>query len=252
MLRSVDPVGVLQGTSLSSHPPFRLRLTLALLVLALVGTTVGAAVLFSTNQAAPTTIEVADIGLTGPPVVGGIDYNPAAAETAGSGMRLGVLDKDAARREQREAAAAREAEALRALADAAEAEAIAAYADAVAAAAANEEPDRPTPAGVPPPNDDGDGGGGGGAVGASLYEKLDNIATCESGRNPRAHNPEGPWWGAFQFHLETWQTYGGGGNRGRDILNHSYEQQRSIAANLARARGFAGSWPSCAARYGYT
>ena len=105
MLRSTGPSGVPQGRSLSSHPPFRLRLTLAFLVLAVVGITAGAAVLFGSNQAAPTTVEVADIGLTGPPVVGGIDLNPAAAETAGSGMRLGVLDKDAALREQRQAAA---------------------------------------------------------------------------------------------------------------------------------------------------
>ena len=74
---------------------------------------------------------------------------------------------------------------------------------------------------------------------------------CESGQNPRAYNPQGPWWGAFQFHFDTWRSYGGGGNRGQDILEYSYEQQRSIAANLAQARGFAGSWPSCAARYGY-
>ncbi len=156
MLRSRDPVGIPQGRSLSSHPPFRLRLTLAFLILAVVGTTVGAAVLFGSNQAAPTTVEVADIGLTGPPVVGGIDLNPAAAEAAGSGMRLGVLDKSAAREEQREAAAAREAAAFETFARA-QAQAIADYAAAVAAAA--EAPSSPPPVYVPPSNDDGNGGG---------------------------------------------------------------------------------------------
>ena len=33
MLHSRDPVGIPQGRSLSSHPPFRLRLTLAFLIL---------------------------------------------------------------------------------------------------------------------------------------------------------------------------------------------------------------------------
>ena len=165
-------------------------------------------------------------------------------------MRLGVLDKSAAREEQREAAAAREAAAFETFARA-QAQAIADYAAAVAAAA--EAPSSPPPVYVPPSNDDGNsgGGGGGGGGGGSLYEKLDDIATCESGRNPRAFNPEGPWYGAFQFRFDTWQSHGGGGNRGQDILDHNYEQQREIAANLARARGFAGSWPTCAARYGY-
>jgi len=242
---------------LSSHPPFRLRLTLAFLVLAVAATTVGAAVLLGSNQAAPTTIEVADVGLTGPPVVGGIDFNPAAAETAGSGMRLGVLDKDAALEDQRQAAQARDAAAFAAYLEAqaqAEAEAIADYAAALDAAQASD--DAPAPVYVPPPSDGGggggDGGGGGGGGGGSLYEKLDNIATCESNQNPRAYNPEGPWYGAFQFRFDTWQSYGGGGNRGQDIFDYSYEQQREIAANLALARGFAGSWPTCAARYGYT
>jgi len=228
---------------LSSHPPFRLRLALAFLVLAVVATTVGAAVLLGSNQEAPTTVETADIGLTGPPVVGGIDLNPAAAETAGSGMRLGVLDKDAALQAQREAARARDAAAFAAFAEA-QAQAIADYAAAVAAAQASN--DAPDPVYVPPPNDDGGGGGGGG--GGSLYEKLDNIAQCESGGNPRAYNQEGPWYGAFQFRQDTWLSYGGGPG---DIRNYSYEQQRSIAANLAQARGFAGSWPHCAAQYGY-
>ena len=228
---------------MSSHPPFRLRLTLALLVLAVVGTTVGAAVLLGSNQASPTTVEVADVGLTGPPVVGGIDFNPAAAETAGSGMALGVLDKDAALEEQRRAAQARDAAAFAAFAEA-QAQAIADYAAAVAAAA--EEPSSPPPVYVPPPNDDGNGGGGGG--GGSLYEKLDNIAMCESNQNPTAYNPQGPWYGAFQFRRDTWESYGGGP---RDIRTYTYGQQRSIAANLAQDRGFAGSWPHCAAQYGY-
>jgi hypothetical protein len=232
---------------LSSHPPFRLRLTLAALILAVVGTTVGAAALLGSNQEAPTTLETAAIAPTGPPLLGDPDPAPDPVEDEPSGprMRLGVLDKGAAIEEQRQA---EEARALREYAAAQDA-AIAEYADALATArAAAEEPPPssappPPPSTPPPPVPNDDGGGGG-----SLYAKLDNIATCESGRNPRAFNPQGPWYGAFQFRKDTWRSSGGGPG---DIRDYSYTQQREIAANLARARGFAGSWPSCAAQYGY-
>jgi hypothetical protein len=72
---------------------------------------------------------------------------------------------------------------------------------------------------------------------------------CESGKNPDAYNPRGPYYGAFQFHRETWRTWGGGPG---DIRDYSYNEQRRVAANLASARGFAGSWPTCADRLGYT
>ena len=243
---------------MSSHPPFRLRLTLALLILALAGTTVGAAVLLGTDQDAPTTVNAAALAPTGPPlVVGGIDNNPTAAETAGSGMRTGVLDKDAAIREERQNRA--DGRALRALAaqQAAILDYAAVVADAQAAADTAPPPDLSPLVAVPTPTQGGGGGGGGGNPVPNhdddpLYVKLDNIATCESGQNPRAYNPDGPWYGAFQFRFDTWQSYGGGGRRGQDILDYSYREQREVAARLARARGFAGSWPTCAARYGYT
>ncbi|HEY5886526.1 MAG TPA: transglycosylase family protein [Acidimicrobiales bacterium] len=242
---------------MSSHPPFRLRLTLALLTLALAGTTVGAAVLLGTDQDAPTTVNASALAPTGPPlVVGGIDNNPTAAETAGSGMRTGVLDKDAAIREERQNRA--DGRALRALA--AQQADILEFAQAVAdnQAAADTAPplDLSPLVAAPTPTRGGGGGGGGNPVpnhdDDPLYVKLDNIATCESGQNPRAYNPDGPWYGAFQFRFDTWQSYGGGGRRGQDIFNYSYREQREVAANLAQARGFAGSWPTCAARYGYT
>jgi hypothetical protein len=197
-------------------------------------------------------------------VVGGIDNNPTAAETAGSGMRMGVLDKDAAIREERDNRA--DGRALRALA--AQQAAILEYAAAVAdaQAAADTAPPLVLAPLVPAPAPSGGGGTGGGGRGGGggggnpvpnhdgdpLFVKLDNIATCESGQNPRAYNPDGPWYGAFQFRFDTWQSYGGGGHRGQDIFNYSYQEQREVAANLAQARGFAGSWPTCAARYGYT
>lgn len=239
---------------MSSHPPFRLRLTLALLILALAATTVGAAVLLGTDQDAPTTVNASALAPTGPPlVVGGIDNNPTAAATAGSGMRMGVLDKDAAIREERQNRA--DGRALRALA--AQQTAILEFAAAVAdaQAAADTAPPLDLSPLVAAPTPTGGGGGGNPVPNHDddpLYVKLDNIATCESGQNPRAYNPDGPWYGAFQFRFDTWQSYGGGGRRGQDIFNYSYREQREVAANLARARGFAGSWPTCAARYGYT
>ena len=226
---------------MSSHPPFRLRLTLAALILAVVATTVGAAALLGSYQEAPTTLETAAIAPTGPPLVGEPDLapDPVEDEPAGPRMRLGVLDKGAAIEEQRQAEEARALREYAAAQDAAIAE------DALAQAAAEEPPPPPPPSSTtPPPSVPDDDGGGGG----SLYAKLDNIATCESGRNPRAYNPQGPWYGAFQFRKDTWRSSGGGPG---DIRDYSYTQQREIAANLARARGFAGSWPSCAAQYGY-
>ncbi len=65
-------------------------------------------------------------------------------------------------------------------------------------------------------------------------------------------SPQTSYYGAFQFLFSTWQTWGGGGDRPRDILDYSYSAQREIAANLARARGFAGSWPTCARQFGYS
>lgn len=100
---------------------------------------------------------------------------------------------------------------------------------------------RPAPtAPSPPPTRPPSGGG-------SLYEKLDNIARCESGMNPKAYNPAGPYLGAFQFHLSTWRGLGESG----DPRNRSYSYQRDVAARLAQSAGFRASWPSCSAKYGY-
>jgi hypothetical protein len=239
---------------LSARHPVRLRVTLAILVLVIAGTTVGAAALLGSNQEAPVTIiDATAVAPTGPAVpVAGLDENPTGAETPAPGMRLGVLDKEEAIQEERQARS--DARALRALAaqQASIFEFVAALADAqaVAAAAPTGPPVVPDPAPTSAGGNTPDPVVGGGGGNLSLYEKLDNIAICESGQNPRAVRE--PYFGAFQFLWETWQTWGGGGSRPRDILDHSYAAQREVAANLAQARGFAGSWPTCAARYGYT
>ncbi len=254
---------------MSSHPPFRLRLTLAFLILAVAGTAIGGATLLGSNQDDPTaTADGEQLAVTGPPLVPEVPLTTPStsqpAVEADPGMRLGVLDKDEARREERQARA--DARALRALADqqaaafefaAALDEADQAAADA--AAVADLAPTGPPATPEPPPTTAAPGGGGGNNPPPPpnhdddpLYVKLDNIATCESNQNEDAVSPDRRYWGAFQFLFETWQSYGGGGSRPRDILGYSYNAQREIAANLARARGFAGSWPACAARYGYS
>jgi len=239
---------------------------LAFLLVALAGTAIGASVLLGSNQEDP--VESAEptgdqLLVTGPPIVPEAPApDPSALETGEPTMRLGVLDKDAARQEERQAR--EDAEAIRTLV----AQQAAAYEFAAALADAQAAAEEPAPSAAPAPTTTTDpapppgGGGGGGGGGGDqppppppnndddpLYVKLDNIAMCESGQNPDAFNPAGPYYGAFQFLRETWERYGGGP---RDVRRYSYNQQREIAANLARARGFAGSWPTCAARYGYT
>jgi hypothetical protein len=235
------------------HPPLRLRVLLAVTLLVVAGTLVGAAVLLGTNQDDPATIEAAAIAPTGPPlgVTDGIMANPEAAETADPGLHLRVLDKDAAIAEQRaERAAAREA----AAAEAAQTAAILEFAAALAESEAAPAPE-PAPAPAPAPAIDpapaptsAPAPAGGGGAGLSMSEKLDRIAQCESGGNPRAYNPQGPWFGAWQFSRPTWNRMGGGP---RDIRSYSYAQQKVVAERLVRSDGW-DSWPSCSAQLGYT
>jgi len=66
------------------------------------------------------------------------------------------------------------------------------------------------------------------------------LAQCESGGNPRAINPAGPYYGLYQFDLGTWQSNGGTGNP----IDASPEEQTRVAYNLYLARGRA-PWPVC-------
>jgi len=66
------------------------------------------------------------------------------------------------------------------------------------------------------------------------------IARCESGLNPRAINPAGPWIGLFQFAPATFRGHGG-----TDI--YSPTQQANIAAAML-AGGQAHQWPVCSRR----
>lgn len=66
------------------------------------------------------------------------------------------------------------------------------------------------------------------------------LAKCESGLNPAAYNPAGPYYGLYQFDAGTWRSNGGSG-----LPNAaSVAEQTRVAYNLYRARG-AAPWPTC-------
>jgi hypothetical protein len=66
------------------------------------------------------------------------------------------------------------------------------------------------------------------------------LAECESGGNPNAYNPAGPYYGLYQFHASTWRSVGGTGVP----TDHSASEQTYRAQILYRRSG-AGQWPVC-------
>ena len=156
------------------------------------------------------------------------------------GRQAGVVDRQAEIAEREAEAQARaEAEALEAYTDARDrAVAIAEFAGALAADAAEEEAAAAGPPLVvweaPPPS--------------ATDDQFDRLADCESGRNPGAYNPSGPYYGAFQFSMGTWTS--SPVNMTGDPRDYSYEVQKQAARRLQAERGWA-PWPSCARRLGY-
>jgi len=69
---------------------------------------------------------------------------------------------------------------------------------------------------------------------------LLSTAACESGYNPNAYNPAGPYEGLFQFLPSTFRAHGG-----TDIWDPT--QQATIAATMFAA-GESGEWPVCSRR----
>ena len=66
------------------------------------------------------------------------------------------------------------------------------------------------------------------------------LAKCESGLNPSAYNPAGPYYGLYQFDQQTWTANGGAGSpSGKSIA-----AQTAVAYTLYQARG-ASPWPVC-------
>lgn len=76
---------------------------------------------------------------------------------------------------------------------------------------------------------------------------LTRLAGCESGDNPAAYNPAGPYLGRLQWALSTWHAEGGAG----DPRDASRAAEWAVARHLWGNAGWA-PWPACAAKLGLT
>jgi uncharacterized protein YabE (DUF348 family) len=66
------------------------------------------------------------------------------------------------------------------------------------------------------------------------------LANCESGGNPQAYNPAGPFYGLYQFMASTWQAVGGVG-----LPTDASASEQTYRAQILYNRSGAGQWPVC-------
>jgi len=66
------------------------------------------------------------------------------------------------------------------------------------------------------------------------------LAECESGGNPQAYNPAGPYYGLYQFMESTWRSVGGVG-----IPTQASASEQTYRAQILYNRSGAGQWPVC-------
>jgi len=66
------------------------------------------------------------------------------------------------------------------------------------------------------------------------------LANCESGGNPRAYNPAGPFYGLYQFMESTWHAVGGVG-----LPTDASSSEQTYRAQILYNRSGAGQWPVC-------
>lgn len=78
------------------------------------------------------------------------------------------------------------------------------------------------------------------AARVAMRERLERIAECESGDNPRAVSADGRYRGKYQFTRATWRRVGGHGDPARAS---EAEQDRRAAILWRQTRGAA--WPNC-------
>lgn len=71
------------------------------------------------------------------------------------------------------------------------------------------------------------------------------LAQCESGGNPGAVNPAGPYYGLYQFTASTWASVGGSG-----LPHHASPAEQTKRAKILQARSGWGQWPACASKLG--
>jgi uncharacterized protein YabE (DUF348 family) len=69
------------------------------------------------------------------------------------------------------------------------------------------------------------------------------LAECESGGNPDAVNPAGPYYGLYQFSQSTWNSVGGSG-----VPTDASSSEQTYRAQLLYQRSGAGQWPVCGSR----
>ncbi len=69
------------------------------------------------------------------------------------------------------------------------------------------------------------------------------LARCESGGNPRAVNPAGPYYGLYQFNGQTWRSVGGKG-----LPHQASKQEQTYRAQLLYKSRGASPWPVCGRR----
>lgn len=66
------------------------------------------------------------------------------------------------------------------------------------------------------------------------------LAQCESGGNPQAVNPAGPYYGLYQFLESTWRSVGGVG-----LPSQASPAEQTYRAQILYQRSGAGQWPVC-------
>jgi uncharacterized protein YabE (DUF348 family) len=66
------------------------------------------------------------------------------------------------------------------------------------------------------------------------------LAACESGGNPKAYNPAGPFYGLYQFMQGTWNAVGGVG-----VPTDASPAEQTYRAQILYQRSGAGQWPVC-------
>lgn len=82
----------------------------------------------------------------------------------------------------------------------------------------------------------------GSAPTSGVWAKL---AQCESGGNPNAVNPAGPYYGLYQFTAGTWHSVGGSG-----VPTDASAAEQTRRAQMLQQRSGWGQWPACAAQLG--
>lgn len=66
------------------------------------------------------------------------------------------------------------------------------------------------------------------------------LAECESGGNPNAVNPAGPYYGLYQFNMQTWRSVGGEG-----VPTDASASEQTYRAQLLYKRRGDAPWPVC-------